>query len=136
MQTTLSRHHRWYPAASSKSFLLAQVLTAQLLFHKPSDPRAFCIDFVQKLQKQQSGTDLLNKQDVETMFSMFDITNQGMLSKQQAFRAVKTVLGPGHAAVKARSEDCGSPEMMDKHKFVRYVMDAIQGSAGAATAAS
>lgn len=103
-----------------------QVLTAQLLYQKPSDPRSFCIDFLTKMQ-QQGSKHLLNKQDVETMFDMFDITRQGLLSKQQAFRAIKTVLGPGHAVVKAHAEDCGSTEMMSKQQFVKYVMEALDG---------
>ena len=97
---------------------MLEALTAQLLFHKPDDPRILCINFLANMKKQ-GAKHLLTKADAETMFQMFDITNQGSLTKQQAFRAIKTVLGPEHAVVKARAEDCAATDRLNKQHFVR-----------------
>jgi DNA-binding phage protein len=108
---------------------LVQMLTAQLLFHKPKDPRAFLLDLLTKI-KAQGAKHLLTKQDVETMFGMFDITNQGTLSKQQAYQAVKTVLGPDHRVVRANAADCADAKAtLTKAQFVEYVTGALWSAA-------
>lgn len=38
---------------------------------------------------------LINEVDLEAMFGMFDLTKRGVLTAEQAGRALKVVLGPG-----------------------------------------
>jgi hypothetical protein len=100
-------------------------MTAQLIFQKPKDPKEFLLDFLRTVQKQGTKP-LLDETDVSTMFSMFDITHRGVLSKQQAHRAVKTILGPTHWVVKETLADKEkSTEMLSKDQFVQYIMGAL-----------
>jgi hypothetical protein len=110
------------------------MLTAQLLYHKPEDPKAFLLEILQVI-KETGSKHLLTRGDVETMYHIFDVTKQGALSKQQAYRAAKTVLGPDHTFVKSRAADVADTNsMLTKGQFVDYVMDAMQSTAvGGAT---
>ena len=112
--------------APSKPDVAVQVMTAQLLFHKPEDPKAFLVDFLTKVQ-EHGAKPMLDEADVDTMFAMFDVTHKGRLTKQQAHRAVRTVLGPEHPVVKAAAGDGDDQEeMLDKEQFVAHVMAALQ----------
>lgn len=107
-------------------------MTAQLLFHRPDDPKAFLVDFLAKVQAQ-GAKPMLDEADVDTMFSMFDVTHQGRLTKQQAHRAVRTVLGSEHPVVQAAARDGENrEELLDKEQFVAYVMGALQQGCPAA----
>jgi hypothetical protein len=106
-----------------------QVLTAQLLFHKPENPLDFCVDLLATM-REQGSKHLLDKSDVETMFGMFDITHQGLLNKQQAHRALSTVLGADHQLVQASARDAADTQTkLTKHHFVRYVTEALRNAA-------
>jgi hypothetical protein len=103
-----------------------QVITAQLLFHKPDDPKQFLIDTLTTMQNQ-GAKPLLENVDIETMFNMFDVTQQGVLTKKQAFRAVTTVLGPKHPVVQAHASDVEDDgTMLNKDGFLAYVSTALK----------
>ena len=103
-----------------------QVITSQLLYHKPDDPKKFIIDTLTTLQ-QQGAKPLLDDVDIDTMFNMFDVTQQGVLSKKQAYRAVKTVLGANHAVVQAHvADEADERTMMMKADFMAYVSSAMK----------
>jgi hypothetical protein len=103
-----------------------QVITAQLLFHKPDDPKQFLIDTLTTMQNQ-GAKPLLENVDIETMFNMFDVTQQGVLTKKQAFRAVRTVLGPKHPVVQAHASDVEDDgTMLNKDGFLAYVSTALK----------
>jgi hypothetical protein len=102
-----------------------QMVTAQVLYHKPSDPKQFIIDLLLDLQSH-GAKPLLDKSDVNAIFGMFDVTHRGLLTKQQAFRAVKTVLGPQHKVVQALGDDANDDQtMMAREHFVEYVSGAL-----------
>ena len=114
------------PCALLATRFAAQVLTAQLLFHKPEDPKAFLIELLTKMQTQ-GAKPMLDEADVDTMFTMFDVTQKGRLTQQQVHQAVRTMLGAEHPIVQQAAQD-GSrkQEMLDKEQFVAYVMGALQ----------
>lgn len=98
------------------------------MLNKPEDPKAYLIDLLTTI-RSQGVKPLLDTSDIETMFSMFDITQKGVLTKQQAYRAIKTVLGPQHAIVKSSVEDAADvATLLTKDQFVSYVSDALQRS--------
>ena len=106
-----------------------QVMTSQLMLDKPANPKKYLIDLLATIQSQ-GVKPLLETGDIETMFSMFDIMQKGVLTKQQAFRAIKTVLGPQHALVRASAADSEDVvSLLTKDQFVTYVSDALQKSA-------
>jgi hypothetical protein len=105
-----------------------QVITSQLLYHKPDDPKKFIIETLKTLQ-QQGAKPLLDEVDINTMFDMFDITQQGVLTKKQAYRAVKTVLGANHAVVKVHSVDEADDKTLTKKDFLEYVSSAMADAA-------
>jgi hypothetical protein len=86
------------------------------------------IDLLTKI-RSQGAKPLLDQTDIETMFSMFDITQKGVLTKQQAYRAIKTVLGPEHDVVKSSIIDCAdATTLLTKGQFVAYVTGALSQS--------
>ncbi len=67
---------------------------AQLLYHKPTDPRAFLVQQLELLKvARQPG--LLNRRDLSAMFHMFDLTGRGHVTAEQADNALATILGRG-----------------------------------------
>lgn len=102
---------------------LVQVLLSELLFHKPADPKQYILDYLEKI-KVTGTKPLLNQQDLATMFGMFDITNNGTVTKQQANNALRTVLGP-QAAVNTPS---GAERHFNKEEFVSYMKEQLANS--------
>ena len=80
--------------------------------------------------QQQGAKPLLDDVDIDTMFNMFDVTQQGVLTKKQAYRAVKTVLGAKHAVVQAHvADEQDDKTMMQKTDFMEYVSSAMKTAA-------
>ena len=68
------------------------MLTAQLLFHKPENPREFIVEYLENVK--QSGTQpLISKDDLATMFGMFDVVKRGTITAEQANNALRSILG-------------------------------------------
>ena len=100
------RHHDPHPAVSSfnpaaKTIGLrlarltatgAQALTAALLFHQPEDPKAFLKEFLGKLKGDDVNT-LITDEDLEVMFSMFDLGGTGRINVNQTNQAIKMMVG-------------------------------------------
>lgn len=70
----------------------AQAITAQLLFYKPDDPKAFICKYLEDIKSTGTPT-LITEQDLETMFGMFDITKRGSVTAEQANRALQVTEG-------------------------------------------
>lgn len=73
---------------------LFEAIVAQLLIVKPDDPRKFIVEYLEKT-KGEGVPPVVDEQDLETMFNLFDITKRGTVSAQQANAALKTILGEG-----------------------------------------
>ena len=68
-----------------------QACTTALLVHKPAEPLRFLLEYLQKLS---SGADpVLDDAELQTMFSMFDVTKRGHITVEQANQGLKTLLG-------------------------------------------
>lgn len=110
---------------------ILEVLTAQLMYHKPEDPTAFLIEQLQTM-RAQGAKSLLEDSDLETMFGMFDITRTGQLTKQQAYRALRTILGPQHPLVESRSADRDDAVgKLTRDEFVKSISEALRAAAPA-----
>ena len=70
---------------------MSQSITSQLLFYKPEDPRQFVCQHLERM-KLMGAEQLVNEADLDTMFSMFDITKRGVISIEQANAAAKQIL--------------------------------------------
>eukprot|EP00892_Ulva_mutabilis_P009251 jgi/Ulvmu1/6699/UM030_0030.1 len=118
---------KWMSDNSVKEIF--EIITANLMFHKPEDPKAFVIDLLTTM-KTQGAKPLLNEGDIQTMFGMFDVTQQGMLTKQQAFNAVRAALGARHPIVTHLGEhDSGdSKTLLNKDGFTAYVQSALKNA--------
>jgi hypothetical protein len=69
-----------------------QALVAQLLIAKPDDPKQFLVEYLEKT-KTDGVLPIVNDQDLDTMFNMFDLTKRGTVSVQQANAALQTIIG-------------------------------------------
>jgi len=63
---------------------LMEKLCSALAFHQPADPRTFLIEQLQGVQKDGiKALNLINQQDLETLFNMRDPLHKGTLSADQ-----------------------------------------------------
>lgn len=73
--------------------VLFQQLTAELVYHKPDNPREFLIRELQKRQKQPLSelprVSLLSDDDLSTMFNMLDPIGTQQLSGKQVMQGLK-----------------------------------------------
>jgi hypothetical protein len=74
-----------------------QGVLAELLFHKPDDPRAFIVAALERV-KAAGARPLLDGRDLSAMFDMFDVTRSGTVTAAQANAALATALGGARAA--------------------------------------
>jgi hypothetical protein len=97
---------------------------AQLLFHKPNDPKEFIVEYLEKA-KRREAMPLLNRVDLEAMFGMFDVTKRGNVTTEQANNAVKTMLGPA-ADLSNSGIYVSSHRLLNKEEFVKTVYSVIE----------
>lgn len=102
----------------------AQVLTSQLLFRKPEEPRAFIVEYLENVKLHGTDT-LINRQDLATMFGMFDVVKRGVITADQAAAALRSILGPS-----ADLEAFGvqPTDMLTQERFVDCMEKALQSS--------
>ncbi|GIL53691.1 hypothetical protein Vafri_9327 [Volvox africanus] len=72
---------------------LFEAITAELLFYKPEKPREYIVKYLENAKVTGTST-LITEQDLDTMFGMFDITKRGVVTAEQANRALQVILGP------------------------------------------
>ena len=98
------------------------MLTASLIYHKPTDVKSHLVDILRQMQSAtQLGQDeelsvssvnfvgcLFSDDDLSTMFNMYDMNNTGTMSKEQALNAVENLVGPAALATLDLTEDLGS----------------------------
>ncbi|KAG2438174.1 hypothetical protein HXX76_005781 [Chlamydomonas incerta] len=72
---------------------LFEAITSDLLFYKPANPKEHIVKYLENV-KVAGTAPLINEQDLETMFGMFDITKRGTVTAEQANRALQVILGP------------------------------------------
>ena len=101
--------------------LLQQIMTASLIYHKPSDVKSFLVDILRQMQSASSVEQdadvtiastnfvgcLFSDEDLSTMFNMYDMNNTGTMSKAQALNAVENLVGPAAMATLDLSQDLG-----------------------------
>jgi len=99
---------------------LLQVLTASLIYHKPSDVKSHLVDILRQMQSASQVEEdvslastnfvgcLFSDEDLSTMFNMYDMNNTGTMSKAQAMNAVENLVGSAALATLDLSNDLGS----------------------------
>eukprot|EP00051_Salpingoeca_urceolata_P028436 m.486875 g.486875 ORF g.486875 m.486875 type:complete len:137 (+) comp24647_c0_seq1:261-671(+) len=79
---------------------LMQSLTAQLVFHRPENPRAFLIEHVEKLKSARDAggageagavPTLFDAGNATALFKTMDPTGKGYISREQYRTAMKTL---------------------------------------------
>eukprot|EP00879_Flechtneria_rotunda_P004657 GHRR01004918.1.p1 GENE.GHRR01004918.1~~GHRR01004918.1.p1 ORF type:complete len:146 (+),score=57.76 GHRR01004918.1:305-742(+) len=120
------------PKASTQAYLekhkvheLIEGLLADLLYHKPANPEQYIVSQLERV-KVTGTKPLLNKQDLRTMFGMFDITNRGVVTEQQANNALWTVLGSRSPAIASEQKNHHASKMqLGQNEFVDYMATAL-----------
>ena len=67
---------------SAPPWTIFEELGTALVYNRPEDPNAFLIEELKKKQAKKVQH-FFSKTDVKTMFSMFDTTNKGYITKEQ-----------------------------------------------------
>jgi hypothetical protein len=76
---------------------LFENLTSALVYEKPEDPRAFAKLFIEHIQLSQNNPEdaeppmLVNETNIESIFSMLDITKTGYITRQQYLHAMTSM---------------------------------------------
>lgn len=73
-------------------------MTAALLLHKPDEPCKFLAEYLSGLQTL-GAQPALTREDLRTMFGMFDVTEKGVVSVAQADQVMHSCQGHFSAAV-------------------------------------
>ena len=65
----------------------------ELAYNKPADPNAFLLTYLKELQSKggDGKTSFFTNEDLKVMFSLFDPTNSGSISKGQYLTALNSV---------------------------------------------
>lgn len=103
---------------SHKVFRLFDIIGAKLTYAKPEDPNAFIVSELSKMAAMASRgqpVTVFTEQDIEVMFTVFDITNRGYLTQPQYSSALAAV----GVAVPQLQRPQG--EKIDKKAFVSHV---------------
>ena len=77
-----------------KLMRLFDILGAKLVYDKPDDPNAYLLTELNKIVGMVSRKQpvlLFSEQDINTMFTVFDITNKGHLNQAQYTKALNAV---------------------------------------------
>ena len=111
-----------------KVIRLFEILGAKLAYLKPEDPNGFLAAELSKISAMQSRgqpVTIFSEQDLDVMFTVFDITNRGYLTQQQYASALLAVGIEGGVA------QCTLPigDMIDKKQFVACLLAEVNKSA-------
>ncbi|XP_072181585.1 EF-hand calcium-binding domain-containing protein 10-like [Diadema setosum] len=70
-------------------------ITGQLVFHRPDNPKAFMIDYIEKLKEgrttQMNYPCLFDDTNIESVFGMLDPTKKGHITLEQYREAMATL---------------------------------------------
>ena len=95
---------------------------SQLAAQKPTDPNAFLIQEISKILAARSRDQKLstfNEKDINSLFSVFDLTNRGYLTREWYNQALQYV------GVTEPKFSAGAAQM-DKTTFVKAVLAELQ----------
>ena len=95
-------------------------LGAKLASEKPVDPNAFLISEISQIiaaQKQSQPVTLFKEKDIDALFTVFDITNKGILTTEQYKQALEYV--------GVRENKFPIPPSIDRKAFVKSLMEEI-----------
>mmetsp|Transcript_21215 Transcript_21215/g.23026 ORF Transcript_21215/g.23026 Transcript_21215/m.23026 type:complete len:130 (-) Transcript_21215:2169-2558(-) len=102
----------------NKIQILFDYLGSKLARDKPSNPNEYLLQELQYILEAKSSNQsvtLFSREDIEIMFSTFDITNRGYVSPLQYEKAL--------IAVGLDPKECGIPSLpsFDKNTFVNHI---------------
>ncbi|XP_038047796.1 EF-hand calcium-binding domain-containing protein 10-like [Patiria miniata] len=101
-------------------------ITAQLVFHRPDNPKAFMIDYMEKLKEarttQLDFPCLFDESNIESVFGMLDPTKKGFITLDQYKQAIET-LGCGSADPEPAGADI---DRITQESFTREVKVALK----------
>eukprot|EP01031_Cornospumella_fuschlensis_P037720 gene37720-45824_t len=103
-------------------FKLFDILGAQLAREKPENPNEFLVSELKRIAKlKESGkpVTLFTKEDVDTMFTTFDVTNRGYVTPQQ-YRKALTAVG-----LKEENANIPYTDKIDRETFVANIYDEL-----------
>ena len=94
-----------------------EYLGSKLACERPSDPNSFLVAEISKIlasQARSQKVSLFSESDLVSLFSVFDLTGKGYLSKSQFFRALDYV-GVDNRKIEV-------PEQIEKLNFVKLIL--------------
>lgn len=107
---------------SHKILQTFEYLGSKLATEKPTDPNAFLVQEISKILAARSRDQKIstfNEKDINSLFSVFDLTNRGYLTREQYNQALQYV------GVTEPKFSSGSAQM-DKTTFVKAILAELQ----------
>jgi Ca2+-binding EF-hand superfamily protein len=102
---------------------LLEYLLNLLLVEKPDNPTDFLIKKLTEL-KSKSTSEILNRQDVETMYDLIDVTGKGSITTDQLIKCLEN-LGVDKKQVESVKNSTNGAQTIDKKKFFSIVSNAL-----------
>jgi Ca2+-binding EF-hand superfamily protein len=102
---------------------LLEYLLNLLLVEKPDNPTDFLIKKLTEL-KSKSTSEILNRQDVETMYDLIDVTGKGSITTDQLIKCLEN-LGVEKKQVESVKNSTNGVQSIDKKKFFSIVSNAL-----------
>merc|ERR1712224_392808 len=104
-----------------KILKLFEELGTAVIYERPADPNAFLIEELKKKTAKKTAH-FFSEQDVKTMFSMFDTTQKGHISKDQYAQALRSLGIDKPSTLPLPSKT----QKVDKHTFVKNAMKELK----------
>ena len=82
---------------SHKILQIFEYLGSKLVAEKPSDPNSFLLTEISKILAARTRSQkitVFNEKDIIALFSVFDLTNRGYLSREQFLRGINLIVFP------------------------------------------
>lgn len=105
---------------------ILETLTAQLLFHKPDNPRSFLIKYLEKV-KVEGAQPLIDENDLRTTFAMLDVLKRGSVTEDQALSTLRSMLGAG-ASLSDHPGAVPHGKFLKEDEFVAVLMSALKAA--------
>eukprot|EP00899_Mesostigma_viride_P002701 jgi/Mesvir1/12431/Mv00596-RA.1 len=127
------RCHAHDPSLASLAYMdrhrlqeLFEFLTSSLIYQKPSDPVAFVVEQLVALKSfAKKSEDYLTDEDLEVVFSLFDVAGRGWITPEHCNEAMASI---GCAGANCRSVDLLGPRVtqVSQADFVKACRGALE----------
>jgi Ca2+-binding EF-hand superfamily protein len=104
---------------------LMEYLLNSILVERPDNPNSFLVSKLNEL-KTKSTSEILNRQDIETMYDLIDVTGKGSISLDQLIKCLENLRVDRKEVENVKNSlQSDSVDKIDRKKFFLVVSTAL-----------